>query len=236
MRCLGAFSHAVPVFVSYPRAALFAISSSLRHRPYAGPRRVASLRMSSPSSSPSPPADGSNSTVAQRIATAFIAACSPSSTPYAEQLANFCNEAISAYRSGHSLVSVQLEMSSVSSGGSLGRSLASDEVELRSVWLSLVYKTLRQLRFPIDHGAESSPSDGFDRDRLDEFVKNIVSAARSGYDMKRIKLEQALTSSTSPGDGGKNTSPRTPLEDAILNQSTRIVLTCYQLASDQMSG
>jgi hypothetical protein len=189
------------------------------------------------SSAPSPPADGSSSSssVAQRIAAAFVDACTPSTKSYADQLAAFCAEALIAYCSGYSLVAVQLEMTGeAGGGGSLGRGLASDEAELRSVWLTLVYKTLRQIRFPIDGViAGVAPPEGTERDRLDEFVKNIVAAARTGYDMKRIQLEQALTSTTS-SEGGTGTPPaRTPLENAILNQSTRIVLTTLQVAEER---
>jgi hypothetical protein len=167
--------------------------------------------------------------LADRIARAFVDACTPSETPYAAQVARFCREALHAYRTGYSLVALQLEMSGATTG--IGRALASDEIELRSVWLALVYKTLRQIRFP-----SANPTDGqvsqparFDRDRLDDFVTNIVTAVRKGYDMKRIQLEQALTASE-----GKD-APRSPLESAILNQSTRIIFTTLQVA-DQESG
>jgi hypothetical protein len=176
--------------------------------------------------------------VPQRIAAAFVDACTPSAKSYADQLAAFCAEALTAYRSGYSLVAVQLEMTGeAGGGGSLGRGLASDEAELRSVWLTLVYKTLRQIRFPIDGviAGVSAPPEGTERDRLDEFVKNIVAAARTGYDMKRIQLEQALTS-TAPSEGGTGTPPaRTPLENAILNQSVRIVLTTLQVAEERQT-
>lgn len=162
--------------------------------------------------------------LASRLAQAFVAACTPSDVPYTTQLATFCREALSAYTNGYSLTAIQLELSGAKT--SVGRALASDEVELRSVWLSLVYKTLRQIGFPIS-GQASTPSDGFDRDRIDDFVTNIVSAARRGYDMKRIQLEQAMTASE------RNDSSRTPLENAILNQSTRIVLTTLQVADEQ---
>jgi hypothetical protein len=162
--------------------------------------------------------------LADRIACAFVDACTPSEAPYSAQVARFCREALNAYRTGYSLVALQLEMSGASTG--IGRALASDEVELRSVWLSLVYKTLRQIRFPSASSEQSAEPGRFDRDRLDDFVNNIVTAVRKGYDMKRIQLEQALTVS----DGKER--PRTPLESAILNQSTRIIIITLRVADE----
>lgn len=150
----------------------------------------------------------------------------PSSKSYAEQLRAFCEEALDAYCRGYSLVALQLEMSG-SPSRVYGRALASDEVELRSVWLSLVFKTLRYTCFPTTTSQDSNNfPQSLERDRLDEFVLNIVEATRKGYDMKRIQLEQALTASETSG------KPRTPVENAILNQSVRLVLTTLQVADD----
>lgn len=124
-------------------------------------------------------------------------------------------------------MALQLEMSGNPSRV-FGRALASDEIELRSVWLTLVFKTLRYLRFPTTSISQngSTAADAFDRDRLDDFVMNITEAARKGYDLKRIQLEQNLTASQS------SEKPRTPVENAILNQSTRLVLTTIQVANE----
>lgn len=164
---------------------------------------------------------------AARIAAAFIKACMPSNGSYVEHLKSFCEEGIAAYYRGYSLMALQLEMSGNPSRV-FGRALASDEIELRSVWLTLVFKTLRYLRFPTTSISQngSTAADAFDRDRLDDFVMNITEAARKGYDLKRIQLEQNLTASQS------SEKPRTPVENAILNQSTRLVLTTIQVANE----
>lgn len=166
----------------------------------------------------------------QRIATAFIAACMPGGKPYAEQMADFSRAVLSAYRSGFSLNALQLEMGGADTTSMLGRSLQSDEVELRSVWLALAYKTMRYLRVPSSGlmdgaGATGESTGAFDRDRLDDFVQGICIASEKGYDQKRIQLEQSLNSSDS--------SPSSPLENAILQQSVRIVLTTIAVAKEE---
>lgn len=166
----------------------------------------------------------------QRIAAAFIAACMPSNKPYADQLSDFSREVLQAYKRGFSLTALQLEMGGADTTAVLGRPLQSDEVELRSVWLALAYKTMRYLGLgPGDQMGEPSAtgesSSAFDRDRLDDFVQGICIAAEKGYDQKRIQLEQSLNPSSS-------SSSNTALENAILQQSIRIVLTTIAVAKE----
>lgn len=155
----------------------------------------------------------------QRLSQAFIEACTPNPRPYSESLREFCKHALEAYTSGYTLSALNLELSSTS--GSV-QSLQKDEAELRSVWLTLVYKTLRALN--ISGGGEY---DGVLKapDGMDSFVKSIVSAVRAGYDMKRIQLEQSV-------GGGEG---RSDMESAILGQSTRLVVTTIQAAENLKS-
>lgn len=159
------------------------------------------------------PPPSSADDIPSRIATAFVEACSPGSKPYATALKDFCRVSLDAYRSGFSLQALQLELSTHSS------CLQRDELELRSVWLTLVYKTLRQIGFPARQILPDAP------DKLDDFVKNIVAAVRAGYDIKRIQLEQSLSQ-------GPNDKPRSVLESAVLGQSTRLVVTTISTAED----
>lgn len=169
---------------------------------------------------------GEAASVAQRIAENFVQACQPGNKPYVDALQDFCTSVMDAYRSGYSLQALQFELSA-NRGGSGGRMLQNDEVELRSVWLTLCFKTLRQIGFPVDADAAARSSVTYDK--MDEFVQNIVAAVKAGYDMKRIQLEQAL------GQGASE-KPRTSLESAILGQSTRLVITTIAAASDAMGG
>lgn len=140
------------------------------------------------------------------------------------------------------------------------RPLQSDEIELRTVWITLVYKVLREIRFPQDEAAPMPPQAGLDKDdgdgaadapdsvaargsgstlappdNFDVFVKSIVGAARAGYDLERIKLEQQYGSGAAgPAEQSKQQQQqqqeRTPLESAILAQSTRMVVLTLEVA------
>lgn len=160
------------------------------------------------------PGGDSAGPVAGRIARAFVTACAPGQTPYAEAVRDFCRTGLEAYVAGYSLPALRVALASTAPE----RALASDEAELRDVWLSLVYKTLRAVGVP---SAERSDALTVP-DKFDEFVRGIIDAVRQGYDLKRIQLEQALRDT-----GGEQ---RTTLESAILNQSTRLVIATLELA------
>lgn len=165
-----------------------------------------------------------------RIAKSFVEACIPQSgKPYVESLKNFVQAAVQAYRSGYSLQALQMEMASMSDGGRnfsfLPRPLREDEVELRSMWVSLVYKTARAAGEPSGDSTPSGSSLSFDA--FDGFVKKIVAAVRAGSNFEKIKLEQALAGTGSDGPS------RTPEEAAILLQSTRLVVLTMEFLSGQ---
>lgn len=230
---MQAFLPAAPTSPTNRSSPAFTPRSPLRHtksRQLCLRRRCAAVPKCSANPDPS-------ASVAYKVAAAFVEACRPGETPYAIALRNFCLTALEAYRSGYSLQALQFELSASGETGLSGqgqptRSLQSDEVELRSVWLTLVYKTLRQLAFPVrrdDAAASEMPrtvfSDSYDK--LDEFVGNIITAVKAGYDMKRIQLEQSLSQANAD-------RPRTSIESAILGQSTRLVVTTISAASDAL--
>lgn len=156
-------------------------------------------------SSPSPASD---------IARAFIQTCTAPKGAYQENLVLFCAAVSRARAAGFGLDALLLEVSSTDAASEiLRRPLASEEVELRTVWVTLVFKTLRV------RAGESVAL----KDRFDVFVENIAGAKRKGYDQKRIQLEQSLQTEAQEGAG------RTELENAILQQSVRIVLATLEL-------
>lgn len=195
-----------------PNRRLCGSPSAMRARARCSPRRARWTLCDTP---PAPPS------LAQRLASAFIDACSPGRKPYAIALREFCDTALAAYREGYSLQALQMELSTSGASAQAMRALQHDEVELRSVWLSLVYKTLRVLRYPAKRRVET------EEDGMDEFVGNIVNAVKMGYDMKRIQLEQSLS---------QKEKPRTTLESAILGQSTRLVVTTISAATEDLEG
>jgi hypothetical protein len=182
-------------------------------------RRRATPTRCVPRAAADPPASPST---AERIAAAFIAACMPSDTPYAEQLSAFCREVSRAHAAGFSLDALLLELGTAAAGRSataLARALQPDEVELRSVWVTLCYKTLRA-RGGVGSGGGGIP------DQWDAFVRNVAAAKAQGYDQKRIMLEQTMASA--PG-----VPQRTPMESAVLQQAVRIVLSTLALDGEK---
>lgn len=156
-------------------------------------------------SSPSPASD---------IARSFIQTCTAPKGAYQQNLAIFCAAVSRARAAGFGLDALLLEVSSTDAASEILRHpLASEEVELRTVWVTLVFKTLR---------ARAGESVAL-KDRFDVFVENIAEAKRKGYDQKRIQLEQSLQTEGQEGAG------RTELENAILQQSVRIVLATLEL-------
>ncbi|BAM83172.1 hypothetical protein CYME_CMT178C [Cyanidioschyzon merolae strain 10D] len=193
--------------------------------------------------------------VAGAIHEAFLNACLPQSgVPYVAALRSFIASTVRAYRLGYSLDALEIELRRVgaeslrsgnrSASGELPRPLEADEVELRTIWLTLVFKVLRYVNFPRDRMPPEAPSEQSSRnraiteefrvpDQFDRFVQSIVDAARAGYDLARIRLEQQLQLKSmpqAPGTSiGTSTSQRSPLESAILNQSTRLVLLTVEI-------
>lgn len=119
---------------------------------------------------------------------------------------------------GYALGALLLELGAAAgrSEAALGRPLQAEEVELRSVWVTLVYKTLRISRPGGEDAAGAMP------DQWDTFVKNVCAAHERGYDQKRILLEQTMAAE--PG-----AEQRTPMESAVLQQAVRIVLSTLAL-------
>jgi len=122
------------------------------------------------------------------------------------------------------------------------RPLAQEEVELRSLWLSLVYMTLQQVYHPTrsiteeatgsagvsaEAVAESVPSEI--RQKFNTFVYDCVNARQGGWTLQTLKLEELMKSS-----GGNSAAPdmTDPMEKAILGQSMRIVFLTLQCLDD----
>ncbi|KAK4529475.1 hypothetical protein CCYA_CCYA01G0332 [Cyanidiococcus yangmingshanensis] len=204
-------------------------------------------------------AQGSTSDDVNRVAStihqAFLSACLPNSgVPYVAALRSFIAATVRAYRLGYSLDALEIELRRVSAesvrlgnpniSGESPRPLEADEVELRTIWLTLVFKVLRYVNFPRDCMPPEAPTEVSNRsraiseefrvpDQFDRFVQSIVDAARAGYDLARIRLEQQLQIRSMPNSLGSavgaSTNQRSPLEAAILNQSTRLVLLTVEI-------
>ena len=148
--------------------------------------------------SPNPPPKPSLTApmVAEMVETTFVNACMQLSSGYVDVLKLFIVAAKAGYELGLTIPQLQLELSSCKSQ-SAGRPLLAEEVELRSVWISLVYLTLER----VSHLKNSSLGDTVDpsiRQKFYTFVYDVVNAQKQGYTLQTLKLENLVRS----GEGG----------------------------------
>lgn len=150
------------------------------------------------------------------IEAAFVQAASGmNGGNYEFSLMEFVRATRDAYDEGVMVPALNLELSTCQQY-SAGRPLQSDEIELRTVWLSLVYLTFERV------GYESKSTGGFLgqsvaadlRQKFYTFTYDIVNAKKQGFDLAELKLEEVLQSD----------EERSPMEQAILSQAMRI---CY---------
>jgi len=113
-----------------------------------------------------------------------------------------------------------------------GRALMPEESELRDLWLSLVYLTLRELGHAAEEGlaaADSVPEET--RVTYALFVNNIVAAQGAGAALSELKIDAMLPSAAAAD------APRTALQTAILSQSMRVVyLTKTVIDEEERAG
>ena len=109
--------------------------------------RRASIRRSCPTRRRRP--------VSRRFEVTFVNACMQLATGYVDTLKLFIAAALTAYERGFTVNALSLELAQCPTQ-TAGRPLMQEEVELRSVWLSLVYLTLANVR----HESEASESVG----------------------------------------------------------------------------
>jgi len=152
------------------------------------------------------------------IESAFVQAASGmSGANYEFGLMEFIRATRDAYDEGVMVPALNLELS-MCQQYTAGRPLQSDEIELRTVWLSLVYLTFERV------GYESKSTGGFLgqsvaeelRQKFYTFTYDIVNAKKQGFDLAGLKLEEVLQSD--------DEEERPPMEQAVLSQAMRI---CY---------
>eukprot|EP00903_Cladosiphon_okamuranus_P011145 g10519.t1 len=130
-----------------------------------------------------------------------------------------------AYERGYTVPALTMEVSFVPTK-TAGRDLHQDEVELRSIWIALVYLTLENANWPQKVQRAHEISAPF-MDRFAEFVQKVMDAAAKGHTLQTLKLEEVMR---------RGAEPRTPLEQAVLSQSMRIVFATIDLMKEGWSG
>ena len=154
--------------------------------------------------------------VAQILEVTFVNACMQLATGYVDTLKLFIAAALTAYERGFTVNALNLELQTA--GQTAGRPLMQEEVDLRTVWLSLVYLTLANVR----HESEASEAVGASvpaeiRSKFQTFVYDVVNAAQGGYTLESLKLEDMLRRQ------GTDSESLGAVEKAILGQSMRVV-------------
>lgn len=192
------------------------------------------VRMASAAAGGAPPPAPTATAAADALTTHFITACIPGPTPYAVAVESFVGAAAAAYAANLSMGDLDAALTACTVGG---RRLVDADAELRSVWLSLAYKTLRAVGVQGGGGVPLAAPD-----RFDAFVADLVAAVRGGYDTRRIRLAQSVGTGgggggASPdGEAGGGSEARSPTEAAILAQSTRLVTTTLEVAGVLKKG
>lgn len=144
---------------------------------------------------------------------------------YTHALGEFVVAAIAAYRSGYALSALKLELVDqqlVTGNPELDLTLAltDEEVEVRNLWLRLVYLTLEDVG--VEGPAQKCSSDDPSQDEtgIELLVAGVVRAHTQGYTLDTLKLE-LLLDSTPP-------QLRDPQQTVLLSQWMRIVFICLE--------
>jgi len=157
------------------------------------------------------------------IEASFVQAASGmSGANYEFGLMEFIRAARDAYDEGVMVPALNLELS-MCQQYTAGRPLQPDEIDLRTVWLSLVYLTFERVEYKSRAGGFPGQSVSEDlRQKFYTFTYDIVNAKRQGYDLAGLKLEEILQSS----------EEKTPMEQAVLSQAMRICYLAIQAAEE----
>lgn len=165
----------------------------------------------------------SSPTVLAIEATFVQAASGMSGANYEFGLMEFIRAARDAYDEGIMVPALNLELS-MCRRYTAGRPLQSDEIDLRTVWLSLVYLTFERVGYK-SKSADTFPGQSVAADlrqKFYTFTYDIVNAKKQGLELAGLKLEEVLQSS----------EERTPMEKAVLSQAMRICYLAIQAAEE----
>eukprot|EP00904_Undaria_pinnatifida_P008347 jgi/Undpi1/4642/HiC_scaffold_18.g07996.m1 len=161
--------------------------------------------------------------LASLVESTFVMAAAGNS--YQEGLKAFIATVKEAYERGYTVPALTMETSFVPTK-TAGRDLLPEEVELRSIWIALVYLTLEHANWPQKIQRAHEISAPF-MDRFADFVVKVMNSAATGHTLQTLKLEEVMR---------RGAEPRTPMEAAVLSQSMRIVFATLDLMKEGWSG
>ena len=117
--------------------------------------------------------------IAALLEVSFVQACMQLSSGYVDTLKLFIASAFTAYERGFTASALNLELGALQTQ-TAGRPLMQEEVELRTVWLCLVFLTLENIRHPSAAGGAVGDSvPGEIRQKFQTFVYDVVNAAKA---------------------------------------------------------
>jgi len=178
---------------------------------------------SSPSSPPPPPLTPAR--IATLVEVSFVNACTQLSTGYVDVLKMFIVSSKAGYTSGLTIPQLILELSQCSSK-TAGRDLMHEEVDLRTVWLSLVYLTLERINHPRQNAQVELSVSSEIRGTYTTFVYDVVNAHKSGFTLQSLKLEEIMKREV-------DAPQRTEIEEAILSQSMRLIFLTLEVLKEE---
>lgn len=174
-----------------------------------------------------PPAELTTAKVAELIEVSFVRACMDVSSGYVDTLKLFIVSAKGAYEIGCTIPAISLALSMVETQ-TAGRPLMAEEVDLRSLWIALVYLTLEAVDHPARLAANvgaTVPEDT--RAKFEPFVRGVVDRKRRGFTLQALKLEELLGGESQPEQ------ERSAMETAILSQSMRLIFLTLTVLDEE---
>ena len=162
--------------------------------------------------------------IAAMLEVTFVKSCMQLASGYVDTLKLFISAALAGYEQGFTIPALMLELGSVPTQ-TAGRPLSQEEVDLRTVWLSLVYLVAENVGYTDGKATGNSAADAAQvgssvpaeiRSQFCTFVYDVVNARKGGYTFEALKLEDLMRRS------GEEAKPMTQVERAILSQSMRI--------------
>ena len=154
--------------------------------------------------------------VAEMLEASFVRACMDLRTGLVDTLKLFIVAAKAGYELGATIETISSELADCPRQ-TANRPLMDEEVELRSLWVALIYLALAQLSHTTEHAGgaaslvESVPAAL--RAKYEPLVSGVVEAHKRGAELQSLTLEELLPASP----------PQDAQERAILSQSMRLV-------------
>ena len=176
------------------------------------------------SSLPTPSDPLNPSKVGRLVEVSFVKACMQLSTGYVDVLKLFIASVKAGYELDLTIPQLNLEIANCGVA-TAGRPLAADEIELRSVWISLTYLTLELVHHRPDCTlGESVPPEY--RQKFNTFVYDVVNAHKSGFTLQSLKLEELMRRDA-------DSPPLEMIEEAIMSQSMRLVFLTLEVLKEE---